>query len=105
MSFDRQVNPSPIALIGMPSLTAARFSPNNAPVCFRNWNISTRMLRPQARNRTPRAAVVLPLPFPVLMTTRPFLILGPLMDRGSFVASVVSVMIFSEIFRSQFCAD
>src|SRR4030042_4640718 len=34
--------------------------------------MTTRMPRPQARRTTPRAAVVLPLPFPVLTTTNAF---------------------------------
>ena len=55
----------------MPSLAAALFSPKRAPVCLMNWNILTLKSRPQARKITPRAAVVLPLPLPVLTIMSP----------------------------------
>ena len=49
-----------------------------------NCSMITLSPRPQARSNTPMAAVVLPLPLPVLTMTNPLLIRGPFTDWGLF---------------------
>ena len=47
-----------------------------------NWSMMTFMSLPQARSITPIAAVVLPLPVPVLTMTSPLFMRGPVTDCG-----------------------
>ena len=70
-SRDLHVKPSPIALTVIPIFWAARCSPKFAVVCLMNCSMTTFISRPQARKRTPIAAVVLPFPLPVFTITNP----------------------------------
>ena len=60
-----------------------------------NWSMMTFMFRPQARNNTPIAAVVLPLPLPVLTITRPLSMRGPLTDCGPGSSRAVCSVLIS----------
>jgi len=68
-----QVKPSPI---GLNSTWSGKASNTTfSPVCsapFTNWMTATFWPWPMARQTMPRAAVVLPLPAPVLTISRPF---------------------------------
>ena len=59
------------ALDGMPICSNMRCSPKRAVGTFMNWKIFTALPRPWARSARPKAAVLLPLPSPVLTMTRP----------------------------------
>src|SRR2546423_1072269 len=74
MSFESHVKPSPSAHQSVPRSLPAFASPAfPSPTCqdgdFRNWTTHTRKPRPAARNAVPSAAVVFPLPSPVLTKT------------------------------------
>src|SRR5205807_9294300 len=69
MSFESHVNPSPSAHQSIPRSLPAFASPTFHDGDFRNWTTHTRKPRPAARNAVPSAAVVFPLPSPVLTKT------------------------------------
>src|SRR5260370_6858632 len=77
ISLLSHVNPLPIGEISkLPSFGALRNSPYfHLPL--KNCSISTFIPYPQARIATPRAAVVLPLPSPVLTMIKPFFLVAP----------------------------
>ena len=60
----------------MPSFSAAICSPYIDLSFLMNCTAHTFMPRPQARNMMPNAAVLLPLPMPVLTMTSPFRLTG-----------------------------
>src|SRR4029453_8393750 len=70
MSVDSHVNPSPRVCHSIPRWSASFRSPACHFSLFTNWTTHTDHWRAHARPITPNAAELLPLPVPVLTSSR-----------------------------------